>query len=65
MGKAQSWEASDKFWSRVAPLIPVRKRPSVGSYKRKPGGGRKPMAPARRLKASFLCFGPAANGKPF
>lgn len=50
MGKVQSWEVSDEFWSRVAPLIPVRKRPSVGSYKRKPGGGRKPMDPRKTFE---------------
>lgn len=65
MGKVRSWEVSDEFWSRVEPLRPAWKRPNEGSYKRKPGGGRKLMNPAKRLKASCSCFAQAASGKPF
>lgn len=37
----KSWEVSDEFWERVAPLIPPPKRNPNKEYKRKPGGGRK------------------------
>lgn len=47
MGKVRSWEVSDEFWKRVEPLIPKRVRPRDVSYKRKPGGGRKPMEPRK------------------
>ena len=48
MAKVQSWEVSDSFWARVEPLIPKPKRDPNKAYKRKPGGGRKPM-PARQI----------------
>lgn len=47
MGKPRlaSWEVSDAFWERVERLVPRRpKRPSNRKYRRKPGGGRKPIA---------------------
>lgn len=47
MAKARSWEVSDEFWKRVELLIPVRERESVKTFQRKPGGGRKAMAPQR------------------
>ena len=43
MAKIRSWEVSDEFWKRVAPLIPSRERESGKVFWRKPGGGRKPM----------------------
>ena len=43
MAKARSWEVTDEFWSRVEPLIPQRVRRDGGVYRRRPGGGRKPM----------------------
>lgn len=46
MAKANlaSWEVSDAFWQRVEPLVPARpRRPSKRKYRRKPGGGRKPI----------------------
>jgi transposase len=45
MGKIQSWEVSDAFWERVRPLIPKKKRNKNKQYKRKAGGGRKPIQP--------------------
>ncbi len=45
MGKIKSWEVSDRFWERVEPLIPKKKRDKNKQYKRKPGGGRKPIQP--------------------
>ena len=43
MSRIQSWQVSDALWERVEPLIPVPKRDPAKEYKRKPGGGRKPM----------------------
>lgn len=45
--KTKSWEVSDAFWCVVEPLIPKPMRDSSKEYKRKPGGGRKPLAPRR------------------
>ncbi len=43
MAKASPWEVSDAFWNRVKPLVPARpERPEGKSFRRKPGGGRKP-----------------------
>lgn len=39
--RAQSWEVTDEFWSRVEPMIPGFQRDATRFYKRKPGGGRK------------------------
>ena len=43
MATTKSWEVSDALWSRVEPLIPRRKRDPNRVYKRKQGGGRKPL----------------------
>ena len=43
MPKVLSWEVSDKFWSRVEPLIPQKERTQGKVYHRKSGGGRKPI----------------------
>ncbi len=44
MAQTRSWEVSDAFWERVQPLIPaLPKRYPDKDYKRKSGGGRKPM----------------------
>jgi transposase len=51
MARVCSWEVSNEFWRRVEPLIPKRQRSNEGSYKRKPGGGRKPMDPRRTFEA--------------
>jgi transposase len=47
MAKTRSWEVSDEFWKCVELLIPVRERGPVKTFQRKPGGGRKAMAPRR------------------
>ena len=39
----KSWEVSDAFWAIVEPLIPRPKRDGEKQYKRKVGGGRKPI----------------------
>ena len=43
MPRIQSWEVSDAFWERVQPLLAVPSRDSDRQYRRKPGGGRKPL----------------------
>ena len=40
-----SWQVSDFFWERVLPLIPQQERDKEKRYKRKAGGGRKPIPP--------------------
>jgi len=39
----KSWEVSNVFWAKVDPLIPRQKRDGEKHYKRKVGGGRKPI----------------------
>ena len=41
--KIKSWEVSDALWERVEPLIPRPIRDPSKTYRRKPGGGRKPL----------------------
>lgn len=53
MAKVQSWEVSDAFWERVEPLVPPFRRNSNRVYKRKPGGGRKPI-PSRRIFGAII-----------
>lgn len=48
MPKTLSWEVSDAFWKKVEPLIPKPARNPAKEYRRKPGGGRKPLE-ARRV----------------
>ncbi len=47
----QSWEVSDEFWQLVEPLVPQRQRLEGKEYKRRTGGGRKPMASRRVFEA--------------
>lgn len=51
MAKIRSWEVSDALWIRVEPFIPKRERPSGKAFRRKAGGGRKPIAPRRVFEA--------------
>jgi transposase len=53
MPQIESWEISDQFWSKVEPLVPVREGAAQRSYRRAPGGGRKPM-PARQIFAAIV-----------
>jgi transposase len=48
MAQIKSWTVSDELWNKIEPLVPVAKRPEDRIYKRKPGGGRKPL-PARQV----------------
>ena len=52
--RIQSWEVSDSFWSIVEPLIPSPQRNKDKQYKRKVGGGRKPIEP--RVVFSAIVF---------
>jgi transposase len=47
MSAIKSWTVSDVLWERIAPLIPKRKRPKGRKYKRRVGGGRKPIEPRK------------------
>jgi len=49
----KSWTVSDVLWARVEPLIPQRQRERGRKYRRKPGGGRKPL-PARKIFAGIV-----------
>ena len=40
--RLKTWEITDEFWDKVEPCIPGNVRPLGASYRRKPGGGRKP-----------------------
>ena len=51
MSKVQSWAVSNSFWERVAPLIPPVEREAGREYRRKPGGGRRPMPPRQVFEA--------------
>jgi transposase len=53
MGQITSWEVSDELWNKIEPLIPVRTRGAGRTYKRKAGGGRKPL-PARQVFAAIV-----------
>jgi transposase len=48
MASVKSWKVSNKFWEKVEPFIPPVQRLSTREYKRKVGGGRKPL-PARQV----------------
>jgi len=44
MGKyRQQWGISDEFWEKVEQLIPAPPRKPASEYRRRPGGGRKPL----------------------
>ena len=45
MAAIKSWTVSDTLWNRIASLIPRPKRTPGRKYKRRPGGGRKPIPP--------------------
>ena len=47
MKAMKSWTVSEALWQKVAPLIPKRKRENGRKYRRRPGGGRKPMEPRK------------------
>ena len=55
MARTRTWEISDEFWSFVEPLIPETLRDPKITYRRKPGGGRKPSY-SNRLFFSAIVY---------
>lgn len=51
--KIKFGEVSDELWGKVKPLIPVAERPIGREYRRRSGGGRKPMM-ARQIFSAIL-----------
>jgi|SRR6185437_16435282 len=51
MAQIKSWTVSDALWRQVEPLVPERRRKRGRKYRRKPGAGRKPMAPRQVFSA--------------
>lgn len=49
----KSWTISDGFWEAVKDDIPKRQRVKGKEYKRKPGGGRKPLPKRQVLEGIF------------
>jgi transposase len=47
MKALKSWTVSDELWEKVAPLIPKQERKKGLKYRRRPGGGRKPIDPRK------------------
>jgi transposase len=47
MATLKSWTVSDTLWNRVESLIPRSKRTPGRKYRRRPGGGRKPIPPRK------------------
>ena len=43
--RTKTWQVSDELWAKVEPLIPsvAERRERNRTYRRKPGGGRKPV----------------------
>ena len=55
MKQKQSWEITDEFWKAAEPLIPLRKGRNPGKvYRRRPGGGRRPLDSRKVLEAIFF-----------
>lgn len=53
MRQKHSWEITDEFWNEIKDLIPLKQRSATQEYKRKPGGGRKPIPARQVLEAIF------------
>ncbi len=54
MARTRPWTISDELWAKVEPLVPVPEPRKAGkTYRRGPGGGRKPM-PARQVFAAIV-----------
>ena len=49
----KSWEVSNALWEIVEPLIPTPKRDKEKQYRRKVGGGRKPLE-ARKVFSAIV-----------
>ena len=48
-----SWQITDEFWDEIKHLIPIKQRDDNKQYKRKSGGGRKPLEARKVLEAIF------------
>lgn len=53
MLQEKSWEITDEFWEKVKPLLISKPRNPNKEYKRKSGGGKKPMDFRKVLAAIF------------
>ena len=53
MKQKHSWEITDEFRAAAHPLILRKQRGPAREYRRKSGGGRKPMEPRTALAAVF------------
>ena len=49
----RSWELTDELWEAVKAFVPEHRREESRTYRRKPGGGRKPIGPRRVLEGIF------------
>jgi transposase len=49
----KAWELTEELWERVKDFVPERKRKRNKTYRRRPGGGRKPIPPRQVLEAIF------------
>lgn len=54
MARTRPWEISDELWLFVEPLVPTSPRVGIKTYKRKPGGGRKPRYSNRLYFAAMV-----------
>lgn len=54
MGQIKSWSVSDELWRKIEPFVPARtERPANRTFRRRVGGGRKPL-PARQVFAAIV-----------
>jgi transposase len=53
MPQVKAWEVSDELWGKLEPLVPKHEREVGRVYRRKAGGGRKPL-PARQVFAGIV-----------
>jgi len=52
MPRTEPWKVSDELWAKIEGLVPKPARREEGrTYRRKPGGGRKPMEARRAFEA--------------
>lgn len=54
MKQKYSWEITDEFWEEIKHKIPQKQRDENKQYKRKAGGGRKPIEARKVLEAIFF-----------
>ena len=59
----RSWTISDAFWEAIKDEIPERQREDSRTYRRKPGGGRKPLPKRQVLEGIFYVLRTGCQGK--